>query len=145
MKKLKVPFYLLMFYYWSWSDKILPGILVCIPIWIQPMFMGYPNPGWEVLSPGLGVPRSCLRGYHQAMTGTPQAGLVYPQPWLVPPTGTGVPSSQDRGTPWIGLGYPLTRTGVPVPSGQVMLRIVHLWRFPAGRLSLAYHCLKWIQ
>ena len=38
MKKLKVPFFLLIFYYWSWGHKILPGTLVRIPIWIRPCF-----------------------------------------------------------------------------------------------------------
>ena len=38
MKKLKVPFFLLIFYYWSSGHKILPGTLVRIPIWIRPVY-----------------------------------------------------------------------------------------------------------
>ena len=37
MKKLKAQFFLLIFYYWSWGHKILPGTLVSIPIWILPV------------------------------------------------------------------------------------------------------------
>ena len=36
MKKLNVPLFLLIFYYWSWGKKKLSGTLVRIPIWILP-------------------------------------------------------------------------------------------------------------
>ena len=43
VKKLKVPFFLLIFYYWSWGPKKLSGTLVRIPISILPVL-------WALLS-----------------------------------------------------------------------------------------------
>ena len=101
-----------------------PGLLVLGPFWgySSPLLGGNPSPG--------------PRGTPFLAGGTP--GQRFPQPGLgYPPTRTRVPPAQDWGTPCSGV--PPARAGVP-PPGQVVLRAVHLIRFPTGGLSCDNYC-----